>query len=78
MSVESAKLFIERMKTDKEFAQKVTDCKDTEARIAFVKAAGFDFTSDEAKKATGELNEEELDALSGGKGSSYSCYGDFV
>ena len=72
MSIESAKSYIERMKTDKEFAEKVMAFKDTEARTAFVKAAGFDFTINEIKEEISELTDNDLEFISGG-GSSKCC-----
>ena len=66
MSVESAKSFMEKIKTDEEFAKKVKECKDAEARMAFVKAEGFDFTVEEIKGIQGELSDDELDAVAGG------------
>ncbi|MBW4054614.1 MAG: Nif11-like leader peptide family natural product precursor [Proteobacteria bacterium] len=66
MSIESAQAFIERMKTDEEFAKRVIECTDTEARNALVNAEGFDFTPDQVKEASGELSEEELEAVAGG------------
>lgn len=47
MSIESAKAFINRMKTDDEFAQKATECRDANAWMKFAKEAGFDVTVDE-------------------------------
>jgi predicted ribosomally synthesized peptide with nif11-like leader len=38
MSIESAKAFLERMKTDEDFAQKVTACKDAETLRSLVQA----------------------------------------
>lgn len=49
MSVESAKAFIDRMKSGVEFARKVKACKDSKERRTFVKDAGFDFTAAECK-----------------------------
>ena len=72
MSIESAKSYIERMKTDKEFAQKVIGCKDAEARTAFVKACGFDFTINELREETMELTDNDIEFISGG-GSSKCC-----
>jgi len=66
MSIESAKLFIEKIKTDEEFAKKVKNCKDAEARMVFVKESGFDFTIEEIKAFQGELSDDELDAVAGG------------
>ncbi|MEN6462097.1 MAG: Nif11-like leader peptide family natural product precursor [Syntrophomonas sp.] len=66
MSIHSAKKFIERMKTDEDFAKKVIACKDSEERLAFVKMEGFDFTSAEITQKAGELSDEELERVSGG------------
>ncbi len=66
MSIESAKLFVERMKTDEDFAKAVTECKDAEARMTFVKTAGFDFTPTEIKTVNEELSDTDLDAIAGG------------
>lgn len=66
MSIESAKAFIERMKTDEEFAKKVMECKDAEARMVVAKAAGFDFTAEEVRASQGELSEDELQGAAGG------------
>lgn len=71
MSIESAKMFVEKMVTDRDFAEEVTACKDSEARLAFVKEAGFDFTPEEIASVMeggddGELNDAELEAVSGG------------
>jgi len=55
MSIESAKAFLERMETDKVFCKKVAACKDAAARLALVKAEGFDFSAQEIKKLTPQL-----------------------
>lgn len=66
MSIEAAKSFIDRMKTDEEFAKKVTACKDTKARMEFVQKAGFDFTPGEIEQIGQELSEDELERVAGG------------
>lgn len=68
MSLESAKKFIERMKTDEDFRKKVNECKDAEGRMDLVKHDGFDFTAEELKGAGAELTERELDMVGGGVG----------
>ena len=65
MSIESAKALIEKIKTDEEFAKKVTGFQSAEARNAFVKEAGFDFTEAELKEVQAELSDEDLDAVAG-------------
>lgn len=70
MSLESAKMFIEKMRIDREFAEKVRDCNDSAARWEFVKEAGFDFTAEEIQKVQMELTDEELDMVAGGTWSN--------
>lgn len=66
MSIESAKAFIEKMKTDIDFAGKVAACADAQARMALVKAAGFDFTPEEIAGLSRELTDQEVDGVTGG------------
>jgi len=68
MSAESAREFVERIKTDEEFNNKVKECKNAEERLMFVKNAGFDFTAEEIK-AVGEqqLCDGDLDEVVGGR-----------
>lgn len=67
MSMESAKAYIERMKTDEDFRKKVTECKGTDTRKAFIKSQGFDFTADDIELVKGELSEEDIMAIAGGE-----------
>ncbi len=66
MSKESAKAFLERVKSDEEFAKQIAGAKSREERAEIAKAEGFDFMPEELKKATDELSDEELDAVDGG------------
>ncbi|NTU52272.1 MAG: Nif11-like leader peptide family natural product precursor [Chlorobiaceae bacterium] len=51
MSVEQAKAFIERMKTDEAFREKVMSIEDAAGRIACIRSEGYDCTEQ-------EINEE--------------------
>ena len=51
MSIESARGFVERMKTDGEFRNRVAEAESPEIRARILKYEGYDFT------------DEELDAL---------------
>lgn len=73
MSSESAKAFVAKMKTDAEFAKKVMECKGKEAREAFVKKAGFEFSAEDLKASTAELTDEELEYVAGGSYHDYWC-----
>lgn len=66
MSIESAKDYVAKLKTDREFAGKVKSFADAGKRMAFVKEVGFDFTAEEIKKVDEELSDSDLDAAAGG------------
>ncbi len=65
MSVESAKAFVAKMKTDEDFSKQVKECNTSDERIAFVNQAGFDFTAEEMKEVSGDLSDDELDSVAG-------------
>jgi len=64
MSVESAKAFMERMKTDEVFREKIGRAKDREARFKILSDAGFQFSSADFKKASAPLDEDFLEGIS--------------
>lgn len=68
MSMESAVMFIEKMKTDEEFYRQVVDKQDKESRMKFAMAEGFDFTPEEVEQATQKLSEGDLENVVGGQG----------
>ena len=84
MSLESAKLFIEKMKTDSEFREKVVALKSREERKSFIEKEGYDFTKEEFEqakkeyinnaKSESELSEEDLENVAGGYGGCYCPY----
>ena len=65
MSIESARAYIERLKTDEDFRDRVIAAEDDVARLALAKAEGFDFSEEDMKAATAELSAEEFDVISG-------------
>ncbi|AGA70033.1 bacteriocin propeptide, TIGR03798 family [Desulfitobacterium dichloroeliminans LMG P-21439] len=73
MSIESAKAFMEKMKTDQDFAKKVMAAKDAEERRVLVKEDGFDFSPAELKDLGDEMSDSELDAVAGGGCVLDSC-----
>jgi predicted ribosomally synthesized peptide with nif11-like leader len=66
MSIELAKAYLERVKTDEAFAKKVNSFEDKVARRDFVLQAGYTFTKEEIEEVSSELNEKDLDAVAGG------------
>lgn len=66
MSIESVKAYIERLKTDEEFQERVKAAADKEARAALVKAEGFDFSEEDVKEVTKQLSDTELEQIVAG------------
>ena len=69
MSIESARLFMARMRTDEDFARKINSCKDFGTRWALIRADGFDFTAEEIHAVQDGLRDDELEQVSGGRKS---------
>ena len=65
MSVDQAKAFVEKMKSDEAFRAKVMAEEDVEARMALIGAEGFDCSVAEIG-ALQELGDAELDGVAGG------------
>jgi predicted ribosomally synthesized peptide with nif11-like leader len=61
MSVESARTFIEKIKSDGEFSKQINEAKTKEARLKIVKKAGLEFTEEEYKTVTSELPNWTMD-----------------
>jgi len=56
MSIESAKAFVERMKTNGEFRNRVAEAESPEARARILKYEGFDFTDEELASLRKTMN----------------------
>jgi predicted ribosomally synthesized peptide with nif11-like leader len=65
MSVDQAKAFVEKMKSDDAFRARVLAEDDMDARMALVRAEGFDCGAEEIV-ALQELGEAELSGVAGG------------
>ena len=66
MSLDQARLFIEKMKSDEAFATRVMAIEDVAGRMACIQSEGFDCSEDEIKEVSGELTDAELDSAAGG------------
>ena len=75
MSATSAKLFLEKVKADEGFKNKLAALEDGQARLNFAEEAGFSFTPEELSEAKAEigLSDEDLDAVAGGCGGGKIC-----
>ncbi len=85
MSIESAKAFYSRMTTDEAFRTQLEQAASKEERQQILQATGYDFTPEEWKAATAqiqestfvdsELSEAQLEAVSGGVAAAQAIYG---
>jgi predicted ribosomally synthesized peptide with nif11-like leader len=66
MSIESARAFLAKMKSDEEFRNRMVHAASKEQRRELAKAAGFRFTKEEVDRAMDELSDEELDQVAAG------------
>ena len=66
MSVDQARAFIEKMKSDEEFRDRIMAIEAVDARLAAASDAGFEFTEAEINEVKSELNDDELDRAAGG------------
>ncbi len=66
MSIESAKAYLERIKSDPDFASKVASLGSPEEKAALIKAEGFDLTGEEVGQLLKELSDGELGQISAG------------
>ena len=66
MSVEQARAFIAKMKSDEAFRNRITAIEDVAERFKLIEDAGFDCSEAEIKEVSGELSDDELDGWAGG------------
>lgn len=66
MSEEQFKAFLEAVKADRNFQDKLKSAPDAHAVVAIAKAAGFAISTEEFSKAQSEVSEEELENVAGG------------
>ena len=66
MSIQSARDFLTKVSKDEEFRTRLGGCKTGADRYQFAQGAGFEFTRDEMKAAAGELQDADLEVISGG------------
>ncbi len=73
MSLDQARAFIEKMKSDEAFRNRIVAIEDVDARLVAASEAGFAFTKEEVKEVHGELRDDDLDQAAGaGRVGNYS------
>ncbi len=73
MSLQSARDFLAKAAKDEGFRNGLSACKTAADQRQFALASGFEFTSDELAAARGELQDADLDVISGGIVYSAPC-----
>ena len=66
MSLEQARLFIEKMKSDEAFSKRVMAIEDVAARLACIQSEGFACNEAEIKEVSGEMSDAELESAAAG------------
>jgi len=66
MTMQSARDFLERMRTDPALAARMAAAASREERLSLAREQGFAFTPEELDAAKNELSDEELDRIGGG------------
>ena len=74
MSIQSAKAYVARFRTDEVFARRVLAAEDAHARERIAQSEGFTFTKSEIDSVASELSDEELaEVTCGPSGSMCTC-----
>jgi predicted ribosomally synthesized peptide with nif11-like leader len=73
MSIQSARDFLTKVSKDEEFRTRLSGCKTRADQYQFAQGAGFEFTGDEMKAAASELQDADLDVISGGHCCTATC-----
>lgn len=68
MGTDAAKEFLEKMKSDTEFAKSFLSCNNAEEMEDKLKREGLNCSLDEVKAIYSELTEDELKDIAGGSG----------
>ena len=76
MSIQSARDFLAKAAKDEEFRKGLSGCKTRADQQQFAQGAGFEFTGDEMKAAGSELQDADLEVISGGSCCGASCESD--
>ena len=77
MSLDQARAFIEKMKSDVAFKERVLAIEDVAERFNVINSEGFDCSEEEIKEVAGELSDDDLDAAAGGELPCFEawCFG---
>ena len=66
MSIEQAQAFMEKVQNDEDLAKRLSEAQDNESKLEIARQEGFEFDLEQAKKATEEIDDTQLDSVAGG------------
>jgi predicted ribosomally synthesized peptide with nif11-like leader len=75
MSIQSARDFVTKVAKDEEFRKGLSGCKTRADNQQFAQGVGFEFTGDEMRAAAVELQDADLELISGGNCCGNTCEG---
>ena len=75
MSEEQLKAFLEAVRADAGLQEKLKAANDADSVVEIAKAAGFQISAEELKKAQAEVSEKELEGVAGGGFFDKMTYG---
>jgi len=78
MSIQRARDFLTKVSKDEEFRKGLEGCNARADQYQFAQGEGFEFTVDEMRAAPGELQDADLDVISGGSCCGFTCQNDPV
>ncbi len=73
MSIEKAREFINKLKSEPDLYKQAGSFKTKEERQQWAKGLGYDFTGEELEQTSSELTDEELELVAGGRCCGISC-----
>jgi predicted ribosomally synthesized peptide with nif11-like leader len=75
ISIQSARDFLTKVAKDEEFRKRLGGCKTRADQYHLAQGAGFEFTGDEMRSAAGELQDADLEVISGGSSPGFTVWG---
>ena len=73
MSIQSARDFLTKVAKDEDFRKGLGGRKTKADQYQLAQGAGFEFSGDEMREAAGELQDADLDVISGGSCCGVTC-----
>ncbi len=73
MSIQGARDFLNRVGKDEGFRKQLGRCTNRTEQQQLAQSLGFEFSADEMKTAAGELQDVDLDGVSGGNCCGFTC-----